>query len=199
VAFAANASEPDAAALLQRLARPAPDVTSFVEVRYSALLTTALVVSGELEHGADGSLVRRVLEPYRETTTLRGEQVLIEREGSKSRRLSLDRAPELRGMLASFGALLRGDLAMLDRYFTVTTFGSDMHWRIELSPKGAKLGARLSAIHLDGTLDRPRCMTMVEPDGDATVMALGVPDRSTLPSPLEREPLQAWCARGPER
>ena len=170
-----------------------------MEVRYSALLTTALVASGELEHRADGSLVRRVLDPYRETTTLQDEQVLVEREGSKSRRVSLDRAPELRGMLASFGALLQGDLAMLDRYFKVTTLGSDERWRIDLSPRDAKLAARLSAIHLDGALDRPRCMTMVEPDGDATVMALGVSDRSELPSPLEREPLQAWCARGPER
>ena len=61
--------------------------------------------------------------PYAEVTELRGENVVVEREGSKPRRFALDRAPELRGMLASFGAILKGDRPMLDRYFVVTAQG----------------------------------------------------------------------------
>ena len=197
--IAAHAADLDTDALLARLARPAPDTTTFVEVRYSALLAQPLVASGALEHRQDGSLVRQVTDPYRETTTLRGENVRVEREGSSPRSFSLERAPELRGMLASFGALLKGDREMLERHFDVAARGTDSRWQIELSPRDAKLKRRLAAIRVDGSRDRARCFTMTEPDGDASVMALGVQGREGLPGSLERESLQAWCAEGTER
>ena len=193
-AVAAHAADLDTDALLARLARPAPDTTTFVEVRHSALLSEPLVASGSLEHRADGALVRRVTDPYRETTTLSGENVLVEREGSKPRSFSLDRAPELRGMLASFGALIKGDRALLDRHFRLAASGSDEAWTIELEPRDPKLARRLAAIRVDGEQDRARCFTMTEPDGDGSVMAVGVRDRADLPDPIDRDTLQAWCA-----
>jgi hypothetical protein len=195
----AQTADLDATALLVRLTRPAPDTTTFVDVRYSALLDEPLVASGELEHRTDGALVRRVTDPYRETTVLRGENVLVEREGSKPRSFSLDRAPELRGMLASFGALLKGDRAMLDRYFTMTAHGSDASWQIELAPRDEKLKRRLAVIRVDGAQDRARCFTLTEPDDDASVMTLGVQGRASLPQSLARESLQGWCAGEAER
>lgn len=195
----ASAADPGTDALLDRLARPAPETTPFVEVRYSALLTEPLVVAGELEHRDDGALVRRVQEPYRETTTLLGENVTVQRDGSRPRRFSLDRAPELRGMLNSFGAMLKGDRATLEQQFEIASSEYDNAWRIDLVPRGDKLRARLARIRVDGQSDRANCMTMEEPDGDATVMAIGIADRGALPSPLERESLQSWCVRAGAR
>ena len=125
-----HAADPDVDALLARLARPAPDWTGFVEVRYSSLLEKPIVVSGRLEHRENGPLVRHVESPYEEVTELQGENVSVERAGSKPRRFRLHRAPELRGMLASFGAILKGDRQMLDQYFVVTAQGSDARWEI---------------------------------------------------------------------
>jgi hypothetical protein len=190
----AHATDVDTSALLARLSRPAPDTTTFVEVRYSALLAEPLVASGRLEHRADGALVREVLEPYRETTTLKGENVRLEREGSRPRSFSLNRAPELRGMLSSFGALITGDLGLLESNFVVTTRGSDDRWQIELVPIDDKLKRRLASIYVDGALDRARCFTVSEPDGDASVMALGIQGRDDLPQPLSRESLAKWCS-----
>lgn len=153
-----------------------------------------MVTAGQLEHRADGTLVRRVESPFRETTELRGENVVVEREGKRPRRFSLDRAPELRGMLASFGALLSGDTATLRRHFGVAVQGEPERWQIELTPRDDRLRARLERIVVDGTADRPSCFTLTEPDGDATIMALGVHDRAALPTSLERDALQAWCA-----
>jgi hypothetical protein len=195
----APAAELDPDALLARLARPAPDATTFVEVRYSSLLTKPLVASGQLELSEDAALVRRVTEPYRETTVLRGEQVQVEREGAKARSFSLDRAPELRGMLASFGALLRGDRASLERYFEVSVLGTEARWRIDLVPRDAKLARRLAIIRVDGANDRPRCFTLAEPDDDASIVTLGVQDRTALPATLDRRALEAWCAGEAER
>ena len=193
-ATAVHAAEPDLDVLLARLARPAPDTTSFVEVRFSSLLETPIVVSGRLEHRQDGSLVRRVDSPYREVTELRGENVTVEREGSKPRHFSLNRAPELRGMLASFAALLQGDRQMLDRYFVVALQGTDARWEIVLSPRDAKLKNRLSRITVNGRDDRPRCFTLEEPDADASLMAIGVERPGDLPQPLEQRALETWCA-----
>ena len=183
-------------ALLARLARPAPDSTSFVEVRYSNLLERPIVVSGRLEHRADGSLVRRVDWPYQEVTELQGENVSVERAGSRPRRFTLDRAPELRGMLASFGAILQGDRQMLDQHFAVTAHGSDARWEITLTPRVDRLQRRLSRIVVDGAEDRPKCFTLEEPDGDASLMALGVTGPGALPASLDRDVLHAWCSGG---
>jgi hypothetical protein len=191
------AAELDTSALLDSLVRPAPETTPFVEVRYSALLSEPIFVTGELEHRTDGALVRRVVSPYRETTELHDGNVRVEREGSKPRRFSLDRAPELRGMLASFGALLTGDRKTLERAFVVVAQGDTEHWRLELSPRDERLKSRLASIVVDGRQDRPRCLTLAEPDGDASVMALGVRDRAELPASLERASLQAWCSGEP--
>ncbi len=193
VTMASLAADLDTEALLASLVRPAPQTTPFVEVRYSALLSEPIFVAGQLEHRTDGALVRRVESPYRETTELRDRQVRVEREGSRPRRFSLDRAPELRGMLASIGALLTGDRETLERNFVVAAQGDTERWRIELSPRDERLKGRLSSIVVDGRQDRPRCLTLAEPDGDASVMALGIRDRTELPSSLERASLQAWC------
>jgi hypothetical protein len=128
---------------------------------------------------------------------LHEEDVVVEREGSKPRRFSLDRAPELRGMLASFGALLTGDRETLERAFVVAVQGDVEHWRLELSPRDERLKRRLSSIVVDGRQDRPRCLTLAEPDGDASVMVLGIRDRAELPASLERASLQAWCSAEP--
>lgn len=189
-----RAAELDGEALLASLARPAPEATGFVEVRHSALLVAPMVVAGQLEHRADGTLVRRVESPFHETTELRGENVVVEREGNRPRRFSLDRAPELRGMLASFGALLSGDVATLERHFAVAVHGEPQRWQIELTPRDARLRTRLAKIVVDGTADRPTCFTLTEPDGDSTTMALNVSDPAALPSSLELDALEAWCA-----
>jgi len=191
-----HAADPDVDKLLARLPRPAPDSTNFVEVRYSSLLEKPIVVSGRLEHREDGSLVRRVEWPYQEVTVLQGENVSVERAGSKPRRFALDRAPELRGMLASFGAILQGDRALLDRYFAVTVQGSDSRWEITLTPRNDKLKRHLSRIVVAGTGSRPKCFTLEEPDGDGSLMALGVAGSGDLPASLERDALHAWCTDG---
>jgi hypothetical protein len=191
-----HAAELDADALLASLVRPPPDTTTFVEVRYSALLATPIVVTGRLEHRANGVLVRIVETPFRETTELAGENVRVEREGSRARQFSLDRAPELRAMLASFGAVLRGDRAQLEHHFAIATSGPVERWAIVLTPRDDRLARRVASMRVDGSGAQPRCFSVSEPDGDASVMAVGVHDAGELPTPLERTSLEAWCASG---
>ena len=124
-ALSATAATLDADALIGRLAKPAPATVAFREVRFSPLVNEPLIVAGELGYDGPTSLDRRVTEPYRETVAIRGESVRVEREGEPTRSFGLNRAPELRGLLSGFTALLAGDPAVLERSFKVEASGTD--------------------------------------------------------------------------
>jgi hypothetical protein len=198
VAVAASATSAstaglDAAALMAKLVRPAPATIRFIEVRFSSLLTTPLVVAGQLSYLASDHLERRVERPFRELTTIRGEDVTVAREGEPPVRFSLKRAPQLRGMLSSFGALLAGDRTSLERNFTSSAEGNDARWQLLLTPTDARVHAQLAHIRVDGSDDAPRCFTLLEPDGNANIIVLGDAVPRDLPNPVERGWLEAWC------
>lgn len=178
--------------MLDGVARHAGATVGFVEVRYSRLLKAPLVVTGTLERGADGSLVRRVADPYRETTVIRGNDVSIEREGAQARRFSLDRAPELQGLLGSIDGMLRGDAGRLNRSFAVTLEGVAERWQVRLVPNDERLRRRLSDVSVYGSDATARCFAMNQPSGDASIIALDAPAPAALPH-AQRGDLETWC------
>src|SRR5262245_2290360 len=167
----AAALEPDA--LIARLARPAPASIAFTEVRVSPLLREPIVVAGELEFSGPGSLDRHVREPYREDTSIRGESVRVEREGEPPRSFALKRAPELRGLLTGFSALLSGDVPALRRSFEVQAQGNEQSWTLQLVPLDARAKRRLQKIEITGHESTPRCFSLFNADNGASVMVLG--------------------------
>lgn len=189
---AAWSAELDADSLLQRLARPAPAAISFKEIRFSTLLREPLTVTGELGYSGPTNLERKVQSPYRESTLIVGDSVRVEREGEQPRSFALERAPELRGLLAGFTALLAGDLSALQRNFDVQTSGTDDSWNLELTPRDANARRRLNRIVVNGREGTPRCFSMLNRDGGASVMLLGEAARAEVPQPtLDR--LLTFC------
>lgn len=148
----------DAGWVLQALARPAPMRTAFVEVRGSALLKAPLRLAGEYRRPDADTLVREVRSPYRETTTLRAGEAVIARDGKTPRRFALSRVPELAGLQTSFGALLAGDRAGIERTYTVAARGSRERWTLTLVPKDKALAARVRDIVLHGQGAELRCI-----------------------------------------
>jgi hypothetical protein len=193
----ARAAALDLDAQLAALARPAPATTRFVEVRHSRLLKRPLVTAGTLEYRGPGRLAKRVERPYVEATTIDGEDVRVERAGRAPRRLSLQRAPELRGLLASFGALLGGDRAALERHFTLTLSGDAARWSLTLVPKDPRAAKRIRAVVVDGAADAPRCIAVTEADGDASVTLLDAAVEPPLPAAPTRAALAARCRGTP--
>ena len=178
----------DAAWILERLVRPAPSRTPFVELRYSRLLKTPLRLAGEYRRPAAGTLVREVHSPYRETTTLEGGEAVIEREGRAARRVPLDRAPELAGLGGSFEALLAGEGRALEREFDLRAEGSQARWTLHLVPRDPAL-RKLGSIALQGRGSELRCIEATGPGGGepqrtllagAAVEAHGVDDAQAL-------------------
>ena len=149
-------------------------------------------MAGELGYSGATSLDRRVTTPYSEHTAIRGESVKVEREGEKPRSFALKHAPELRGLLSGFSAMLSGDASALRQNFAVQMSGDQNVWRLELTPTAAKAKRRLERIDITGRGDQPRCFSMLTADGASSVLLLGevagetVPKNVTLPSLLER-------------
>lgn len=166
----ADAADPDW--ILARLARPAPMRTGFVELRGSALLKEPLRLEGEYRRPDADTLVREVHTPYVETTTIRAGEVTIARAGRAPRRFSLARSPELTGLQASFGALLAGDRAGIERHYRLAADGTRRQWRLTLRPKDAALAAKLREVVLYGGGAELRCIE--------TQPAQGVPQRTLV-------------------
>jgi hypothetical protein len=183
----------DVEALIAKLARPAPSQVAFKEVRFSSLLRAPLVVSGELAYAGPRSLDRRVLEPYREHTAIRGDSVRVEREGAPARTFALRRAPELRGLLSSFAALLAGDHQTIGREFETELSGGAERWTLTLTPRDARARKKLQRIVIEGAGDAPRCFTLHNADGGASVMLLGDAATHALPPDVALENLRSIC------
>ena len=156
------------------------------------MLREPLIVAGELGYSGASSLDRRVTTPYSEHTAIRGESVKVEREGEQPRSFALKHAPELRGLLSGFTAMLSGDASALRQNFAVQMTGDQNIWRLELTPTDPKAKRRLQRIDITGRSDQPRCFSMLTADGASSVLLLGEaadrtpPKNVTLPSLLER-------------
>ena len=195
--LATRAAALDADALVARLARPAPASIAFTEVRLSPLLRAPLIVGGELEFSGPGSLDRHVRQPYREDTAIRGESVRVEREGEPARSFGLKRAPELRGLLTGFSALLSGDAAGLKRGFEVQAQGTERSWTLQLVPLDPRARRRLQKMEIAGHDTTPRCFSLLNADGGASVMLLGEAAKEHVPADVTLSSLQQQCKPGP--
>ena len=177
------------AALIAKLALPAPADTAYAETRFVHVLRKPLQLRGELHYGGPGVLGKRVDAPYRETTNIANGEVEVQREGKSARKFSLERAPELEALLSSFSALLGGDAAGLEHNFTIALSRSDAYWQLTLTPRAAALSRHLRDIVVDGRDTEVRCVTLHEGDGDSSVMRL-----ATLAAASVSEPTPATLA-----
>ena len=186
---------PQTTALIASLRRPVPADTAYAEVRFVRMLRRPMVLRGELHYGGAGQLGKRVDAPYRETTTIAGSDVHVQREGRGERRFSLERAPELGALLSGFCALLGGDAQALNRDFAVETVQHNDTWRLNLTPRSPALARQLSAMIVDGRGSEPRCFTLREADGDSSTMLLGSLAQAKLDDPPTREAVDGLCTR----
>lgn len=161
LASAATPEAVDSGWILARLAHPAPMRTTFVELRDSPLLKAPLRIGGEYRRPDEATLVREVQSPYAETTTIissgagAGQATIV--RGTRSRSFSLARVPELAGLQASFGALLAGDRATLERHYRIEAAGTRQRWTLTLVPRDAAMGAKVRDIVLHGRGAELRC------------------------------------------
>ncbi|MCC7247846.1 MAG: fatty acyl CoA synthetase [Lysobacter sp.] len=186
--------------ILRALARPAPMRTDFVELRASAMLKTPLRLSGEYRRPDERTLVREVRAPYKETTTIVSSktgagQAAISRDGKPPRTFSLARVPELASLQSSFGALLAGDRAGLERVYRLAPAGTAQRWTLTLTPKDAALAARVRNIALYGQGAELRCIETQPTKGPLQRTLLASAALAAKPQ-SDANTLEALCRAG---
>ena len=160
------------------------------------MLKQSIVLHGELHYGGAGKLGKRVDQPYRETTTIDDGNVEVQRADKPLQRFSLDRAPELQTLLAAFGALLGGDAATLAKYYQIDALQAGDDFSLKLTARAARPGKlNRVVVRVDGSGAEPRCFSLYQPDGDASVMLLGSLAAAALPDPPTRAALEKLCHR----
>jgi hypothetical protein len=183
----------DLDSILRGLARPAPSSTPFIEARFSPLLSRPIVVSGELQYLGPGSLVRLVEKPHRERAEIHGEAVTVQRGDAQPQHFTLDQAPQMRSLVASFSALLSGDVATLRRSFTLDLHGAPNDWTIGLTPLDPRVHGLIRSILVTGRGGEPRCLTTFQANDDVDFMLLASAARSSVPAQPDREWFEARC------
>jgi len=191
-----KATPSDAAALIARLAHPAPARTAYSEVRFVRMLRKPLVLRGELEYGGAERLGKTVTAPYRETMTIADGNVVVQREGHGERKFALDRAPELQALLSGFSALLGGDAATVQKNFTLQLVDNAQNWTLTMTPSSA-LSRHLRDMVVDGAANEPRCFTLHESSGETSIMLIGPLAAAKLPEAPTADALAALCRATP--
>ena len=172
----ATASGPEAGGFDALIARLAPDgeraELHFRERRESSLLEKPLIVTGKLWRNQRGDLVRETIEPRRETQTLTGEMIIIEKPGRAPRNHSLSHAPELEVLYRALTALLAGDAEALRAHFEVQLERDPDGWTITLTPDSPTLAERVDTLTLRGREDRLQQFELALADGETITTEL---------------------------
>ena len=167
-ADAAGATLPQ---LMQRLAERRHGHAAFVERQFIAMLERPLESSGELFYDAPDRLEKRTLAPKPESLVLDNGTLTVHR-GARSRALALRDYPQIAPFIDSIRATLAGDLAALERTYTLSFESRASDWTLVLLPREAKLAALIARIRMTGSEDLVREVTVERADGDRSVMTI---------------------------
>lgn len=161
------------------------------------MLDQPLLLRGELTWRGDAQLEKRIDTPYRETLIINGEDVEVQREKKSPHHFTLEHAPELRGFLAGFTALLSGNMAQLQQYHAFALSGDEHAWRITLTPRDAALRKRIRRIQVFGSDKMLRCFNVEQADGDSNVLLVEQLATAKLPAALTLPHLNELCSGAP--
>lgn len=143
----------------------------FVEHRYLHVLKKPLAVSGTLAYTAPGRLVKDTLDPKPEHVVIDGDALTVERD-NKTETLQLADYPQIGAFIEGIRATLAGDLAALDRVYTVRLDGGAEAWQLRLEPRDPKMQAIVQAIVISGSRARIERIDTQESDGDRSEMTI---------------------------
>ena len=159
------------AQLMQALAQVKTGEGSFVERRTVQMLERTLESSGRISFEAPDTFVRETIKPRRESVKVVGNMVTMS-QGSRSRTLSLDAAPEAALIFEAVRGTLTGNREALEKHFKASVSGSAERWSLELVPREVLLRELVVSIRLSGLRALVLEVLVVMADGDRSVMTI---------------------------
>jgi len=141
----------------------------FVERKELHMLDKPVEASGTLIYLAPDQMQKITISPSWERLAVRQSTLTIEQEG-KTRSFSLADRPEIGAFVESIRSTLAGDLATLERFYTVTLTGDAKDWHLSLVPKERKLQELVKDIRISGSGRSIHTVETEEADSDRSVM-----------------------------
>jgi outer membrane lipoprotein-sorting protein len=167
----ARASPVSLPQLMAMLARVPARHANFQEDRHIAQLTAPVHDSGTLDYVRPSRLEKHTTAPHDERLVVDGDKLWIVRAGQPTRYLDLSDQPEISSLVDIVRGTLAGDLAALQRSYTVALGGDLESWQLTLTPD-ARLAGFLRVVHIDGAGTDLHRIEMVQANGDSTQMTI---------------------------
>jgi outer membrane lipoprotein-sorting protein len=169
-AIAADLALPE---LMRELAQVPAAQARFTEIKHMSVLQNPLTLSGRLAYVRPDRIERHVLAPYEEKTVVSGDRVTIEnRSRNTSKTFSLESAPGAYALTESLRATLAGDLAALERHYSVDLKGNRDDWTLTLTPREAALSSLVQSVLIAGAQARILRFDVREANGDHSAMTI---------------------------
>lgn len=160
--------------LMKTLAQRKHGTATYVEEDHFAILDRPVKSSGVLVYDAPDHLEKRTLEPKAESLTLDGDQLTV-RRGRRTYRMQLSAYPQVAPFVDAVRETLAGNEAGLQKVFEVALTGSLPDWRLRLLPLDKAVARKVSRVEIAGARAEIRSVTILQVDGDRSVMTLGPP------------------------
>lgn len=155
--------------LMQVLAATPAAEVSFIEKKYSSLLSEPVVSSGKLSYRRPDVVEKNIESPRKERYRFVGDDLLLVRNGTE-KRIPLSSQPLLAAFAASLRGVLGGDLALLRIHYRLSLEGEEPSWRLEMTPIDEETGRYVQRIEVSGRAGRIGQIEVRETSGDRSVL-----------------------------
>ena len=160
--------------LMSSLAQRKHGEVTFVETDYLTILDRPVKSSGVLVYRAPDHLEKRTLRPRKESLTLDGDEMTVQR-GHRTYRAQLSTYPQVAPFVDAVRDTLAGNESGLQRVFKVGLTGTMADWTLELRPLDEEVAHKVRQVQIAGQRDAIRSVEILQVDGDRSVMTLGTP------------------------
>lgn len=162
-------------ALMSKLGAVPERRAPFREQRRFAALNAPLQSAGTLYYRRPDYLEKNTTWPEPERLVVDGGRFVLTEGNDAPRVINLNGQPELRTMIEGMRGPLAGDLAALERGFTVQAAGTLGAWTLDLIPRDPAAQRLLRSIRLAGQDDAIRDLWLEQANGDEQWMQIGAP------------------------
>ena len=142
------------------------------EEKHFSFLEQNLSSRGILLFQPPDTLVREVQAPEPVRYTITGSIMQVEEKDGGRREINLAEHQQAYVFIATFQAVLTGDLTTLKKYYRMDLEGSRSVWHLRLVPLDAEVAGLVESVVLSGSHGRVKQIRTMEQGGDFSLMIL---------------------------
>jgi sulfur relay (sulfurtransferase) DsrC/TusE family protein len=155
--------------VMKLLAQRKHGEVNYVEEDYFAILDRPVKSSGVLVYEAPDHLEKRTLKPKRESLTLEGDELTVERK-HRTYHMQLSAYPQVALLVDAIRDTLGGNEEALRKVFKVGFTGTLADWTLKLAPLKPDLARKVERVEIAGARDEIHSVEIFQVGGDHSVL-----------------------------